>query len=231
MYFTRSFLFALSAAITALAQDTGSGANPFKIPTTGLQATAGEPLTLSWEPTTSGTVSLILRSGSSNDLAEGTVIASNIDNKGSYTWTPDTDTTRGSDYTIEIVSDSDPSATNYTPYFVLESDNTVAATTSNVSLGAPSSTLDLSTAAVTASPSAFPTTDMSGSMTTMTGTSSGMSSETTGTASETSSSESSATQSDLQATETGSSTSAAGAARATAMVGMLGAVALGALAL
>ncbi|KXT11788.1 hypothetical protein AC579_9229 [Pseudocercospora musae] len=226
MYFTRSLVLALSAVITTLAQTTGSGANPFKIPTTGLQATAGEPLTLSWEPTTSGTVSLILRSGNSNNLAAGTTIASKIENSGSYTWTPDTDTTRGSDYTIEIVSDSDPSATNYTPYFVLESDNTVAATTSNVSLGAPSSTLNLSTAAVTASPSAFPTTNISGSMTTMTG------SKTTGTASESSSgSKSSATQSDIHATTTASSTSAAGAARATAMVGMLGAVALGALAL
>ncbi|KXS97515.1 hypothetical protein AC578_4598 [Pseudocercospora eumusae] len=221
MHFTRSLLFALSAAITALAQNTGSSANPFKIPTTGLQATAGEPLTLSWEPTTSGTVSLILRSGSSNNLAAGTVIASKIDNKGSYTWTPDKDTTRGSDYTIEIVSDSDPSATNYTPYFVLQSDNTVAATTSNVSLGAPSSTLHLSTASPTASPSAFPTSGSMTTMTTMTGTSSGKSSATSSTA----------TQSDLHATQTGSKTSAAGAARATAMVGMLGAVALGALAL
>lgn len=61
--------------------------------------------------------------------------------------------------TVEIVSDSDPSAVNYTPYFVLESTNTVAPTTTNiVSLGAPSSSLKMSTAAVTASPSAFPNT-------------------------------------------------------------------------
>ncbi|EME87483.1 putative GPI anchored protein [Pseudocercospora fijiensis CIRAD86] len=221
MYFTRSLLIALGAAITAFAQGTGSQANPFNIPTTGLQATAGEPLTLSWKPTTSGTISLILRSGSSNNLAAGTVIASKIANTGSYTWTPDKDTTRGSDYTIEIVSDSDSSATNYTPYFVLQSDNTVAATTSNVTLGAPSSTLSLSTAAVTASPSAFPTTNMSGSMTTMTGTSSG--SKTTETAR--------ASGSKSSASATGSATSAAGAARATVMAGMLGAVALGALVL
>ncbi|KAI7335262.1 hypothetical protein KC315_g3344, partial [Hortaea werneckii] len=109
----RSFAITLlSAPLLALAQ------NAFNIPEAGLSATGGQPLDLSWDPTTDGTVTLVLRSGSSNNLNEGTVIASNIDNSGSYTWTPSNDLTRGSDYTVQIVSDDDPSVTNYTPYFV-----------------------------------------------------------------------------------------------------------------
>ncbi|TKA67454.1 hypothetical protein B0A55_08077 [Friedmanniomyces simplex] len=142
MFFSRSLLLTLLAApFLALAQN----ANSFKIPT-NFSATAGQPLALSWNPTTQGTVTLVLRSGASSDLAAGTIIASSIANSGSYSWTPDTHITRGSDYTVEIVSDSDPSQTNYTPYFVLDSDNTVAYSTSQVSLGAATATSALSTA-------------------------------------------------------------------------------------
>lgn len=67
----RSLIVALvGAPLLALAQN----ANPFKIPP-GFSATAGQPLDLQWNPTTQGTVTLVLRSGSSNDLAEGTIIA------------------------------------------------------------------------------------------------------------------------------------------------------------
>lgn len=71
MLFTRSFIAALLSAV-ASAQ---SNANPFKNPVGGRQAAAGQSLTLEWNPTTDGTVSLILRSGSSGNLAEGTPIA------------------------------------------------------------------------------------------------------------------------------------------------------------
>ncbi|KAI7639207.1 hypothetical protein KC319_g14517, partial [Hortaea werneckii] len=142
----RSFAITLlSAPLLALAQ------NAFKIPDSGLSATGGQPLDLQWNPTTDGTVTLILRSGSSNNLNEGTVIANSIENSGSYTWTPENSITRGSDYTVEIVSDDDPSVTNYTPYFVLDTDTTVAKSTSVVSLGATSAAPDLSTASPTGS--------------------------------------------------------------------------------
>lgn len=73
MYISPSFIVALlGAPFLVLAQ---SDANPFNNPSGGYSATAGKPLTLSWKPTTDGTVSLILRSGNSGDLAEGTTIA------------------------------------------------------------------------------------------------------------------------------------------------------------
>jgi len=143
---SRSFAITLlSAPLLALAQ------NAFKIPDAGLSATGGQPVDLQWDPTTDGTVTLVLRSGSSNNLNEGTVIANSIENSGSYTWTPSDDLTRGSDYTVQIVSDEDPSVTNYTPYFVLDTTNTVAQSTSVVSLGATSAAPDLSTASPTGS--------------------------------------------------------------------------------
>ena len=142
----QTLLALLSAPLLSLAQ---SGANPFNIPPEGLSASGGEPLELNWEPTTDGTVTLVLRSGSSNDLNEGTVIESGLDNSGSYTWTPSNDLTRGSDYTVEIVDDDDPSNVNYTPYFVLDTDTTTAQQTSVVSLGQPTTTPDLSTASPT----------------------------------------------------------------------------------
>lgn len=72
MYLTHSTILALiSTPLVVLAQS----ANPFKIPSEGLAAKGGQPLDLSWEPTTDGTVTLILRSGKSDNLAEGTIIA------------------------------------------------------------------------------------------------------------------------------------------------------------
>ncbi len=71
MYF-RTVLALLAAPLVALAQNP----NPFIIPEAGIAAKGGKPLTLQWKPTTQGTVTLVLRSGSSNNLNSGTVIAS-----------------------------------------------------------------------------------------------------------------------------------------------------------
>ena len=50
-----------------------SNENPFNIPE-GFALTAGKPTTLTWKPTTPGTVTLNLREGSSNDLETVQVI-------------------------------------------------------------------------------------------------------------------------------------------------------------
>jgi hypothetical protein len=72
MYFRFATIVALlSAPLFALAAQP----NPFKIPQGGLSATAGTPLDLAWTPTTTGTVSLVLRSGESTDLKKGVTIA------------------------------------------------------------------------------------------------------------------------------------------------------------
>ena len=63
----------LSAPLLAFAQ--GNGPNAFKLPPEGIVAAAGKPTDLEWTPTTGGTVSLVLRSGASNDLKAGVRIA------------------------------------------------------------------------------------------------------------------------------------------------------------
>ncbi|KAI9677907.1 MAG: hypothetical protein M1829_002404 [Trizodia sp. TS-e1964] len=80
-------------AVTVLAQS-----NPFAIPPSGLSFKAGSTGTISWTPTTSGTVTLILRSGASTSLNTGTTIASKIPNSGSLSFSIPSDIVRGSDY-------------------------------------------------------------------------------------------------------------------------------------
>ncbi|KAK4507921.1 hypothetical protein PRZ48_001656 [Zasmidium cellare] len=245
MYIPRSFLVALvSAPFLAFAQDKP---NPFNNPSGGYQVTAGQPLTLSWKPTTEGTVSLSLRMGNSGDLSQGTTFASNIPNSGSYTWQVPADTVRGSSYTIEIQSDSNPDETNYTPPFILESTNNAAPSSSGSSASTAASTVTPSSTRSSASASSDSATTSSPASTTGSSSassssasatdssSSGSSSTATSSGSSSSASESSASSTnnaDLQASASSSTQSSnGGAARATAMAGMLGVVALGALAL
>ncbi|OQO06299.1 hypothetical protein B0A48_08888 [Cryoendolithus antarcticus] len=232
MRFFGTALLALAAPLLVAAQNSGnSSANAFVVPTSGISGTAGQTLNLQWTPTTSGTVSLILRSGASSDLNKGTTIASNIQNSGSYAFNIPSDVTRGSDYTVEIVDDSDSSIYNFTPYFVIESTNTVASSTGALTSGAPTGSVSLSTASATDSATGVTASStVSGSATSSGAMSTG---STTGSASS-SGSMSTRASSATSATASGAvltSSSAAAGARQTAMAGMLGIVALGAMAL
>merc|ERR1711974_291923 len=75
------------AAVAAL----GSAQNPFTF-TSLTSITAGTPFNITWAPSTgtTDTVSLVLRQGESTDLDTVETIASNIQNTGSYLWTPST---------------------------------------------------------------------------------------------------------------------------------------------
>ncbi|SLM40682.1 Ser-Thr-rich glycosyl-phosphatidyl-inositol-anchored membrane family [Lasallia pustulata] len=120
-------LLATSLFTLTSAQFSSNGPNAFKVPEGGYTSiSAGTPVTLNWTPTTSGTVTLQLRSGNGEALDPGTTIASSIPNSGSYTFTPPASTIAGSDYTVEIISDTDNSAVNYTPQFAIASTNTVS---------------------------------------------------------------------------------------------------------
>jgi len=66
--------FTFTLLIGALAS-LASAQNAFNIPEGGLSMTVGVPTTLSWAPTTQGTVSLLLRSGPDVNLNPGIVIA------------------------------------------------------------------------------------------------------------------------------------------------------------
>ena len=63
------------ALLVASAIAQSSNANPFNIPNGGYALTAGQASTITWKPTTSGSVTLTLREGANSDLSKGTVIA------------------------------------------------------------------------------------------------------------------------------------------------------------
>ena len=67
-------LSALACLLAAVVAQTGTGPNPPTV-SSGFMVTAGQPATLTWTPTTSGPVTLTLRSGAASDLNKGTVIA------------------------------------------------------------------------------------------------------------------------------------------------------------
>lgn len=65
---------ALACLLTAVVAQTSTGPNPPTV-SSDFMVTAGQPATLTWSPTTSGPVTLTLRSGAASDLNTGTVIA------------------------------------------------------------------------------------------------------------------------------------------------------------
>lgn len=124
--------------------------NPFTIPRSGFSFTAGEASDINWSPTTNGTVSIILRSGPNSNFDHGEIVASHISNTGTYTWTPSTSITLGLNYVLEIVNDDNLDQTNYSPYFVIDSHNTVVSSTAILTYAAE-------TTGVQSLTSAFPT--------------------------------------------------------------------------
>ncbi|KXG47568.1 Cell wall beta-glucan synthesis [Penicillium griseofulvum] len=123
------FFVSLAVAAMAAVAVADSKANPFNIPTDGYTFKTGEPTALTWDPTTKGTVSLILQWGAVMTGNSGTVIASNIDNSGSYTWDVPSSLAAQPDYTIKIVSDDDSDDYNYIGRFTVEG-STVSVTSS-----------------------------------------------------------------------------------------------------
>ncbi|KAL2824509.1 Ser-Thr-rich glycosyl-phosphatidyl-inositol-anchored membrane family-domain-containing protein [Aspergillus cavernicola] len=154
----RSVLFFLLSVVATLA---AARENPFNIPGSGYEFTAGESTTLSWDPTTEGTVSLKLQWGDDFTSSTGSTIVSGISNSGSYTWDVPTDITDRSDYSVEIVSDSDPEGANYLPRFSIEGAQATATTTTSTSTqttDTETSTTETSTTETETSTTETPTT-------------------------------------------------------------------------
>src|SRR3954471_16448846 len=116
MRFFTSFAVAALAAIAS----ASSTDNSFNIPTNGYTFKVGESTTLTWTPSTSGTVTLRLQWGAVTTANSGTVIASNIANDGSYTWEVPSNLAAQPDYTIEIISDNNDNDYNFLPRFTVE---------------------------------------------------------------------------------------------------------------
>ncbi|KAF7592773.1 hypothetical protein BBP40_012531 [Aspergillus hancockii] len=91
------FIFAAISAFAALAtahtnpdySQSPSG-NPIYTPGLNEQVPAGKPYSITWNPTTTGAVSLVLLRGPSNNVQPLETIAEQIPNSGKFEWTPAT---------------------------------------------------------------------------------------------------------------------------------------------
>jgi hypothetical protein len=93
-FFTASVFAALAASVSAYTQPDYSQAptgNPIYTPGLSQQVPVGSPFEITWDPTTPGTVSLVLLRGPSNDVQPLYPIAEKIANTGKFVWTPSTE--------------------------------------------------------------------------------------------------------------------------------------------
>ncbi|KFY19702.1 hypothetical protein V493_07857 [Pseudogymnoascus sp. VKM F-4281 (FW-2241)] len=191
-----SALVAGALAVVAAAQ-SGNQANPFTNDNfNGIEA--GESFTVTWDPTTDGTVTLQLVQGDPGSLNTVSTIEAGITNSGSYTWTPDSSTVKGSNYALKIVDDDAPEENyNYTLQFAIDSDVTESSAASSTVASTSSTEASTSTEESTTSTTEEPSTT---------------SAETTAsetTASESTITDSSSTEASTTATSTPTTTKAA----------------------
>ncbi|KAL4986918.1 Ser-Thr-rich glycosyl-phosphatidyl-inositol-anchored membrane family-domain-containing protein [Aspergillus falconensis] len=191
------FFLALSAAATLVA----ARENAFNIPKDGYTFTAGEATTLSWDPTTEGTVTLKLQHGDVLTSDSGTTIASSIPNSGSFTWSVPSDIEDYSDYTIEIISDSDTDSTNYLPRFSVEGAETVTTTSSKTTTETTTTSTETSSTTTKTTLTTTTTTTTESSSPTPTSTSSETPSQTPASTTSTESSSTSTSTSSESATD------------------------------
>ncbi|KAF3482107.1 uncharacterized protein GIQ15_04866 [Arthroderma uncinatum] len=165
--------------------------NAFQVPPGGYHFTAGHPTTLTWKPSTQGTVTIKLQMNRDITPGSGIVLGGNLPNSGSFSFVPMASLVQGKDYTIEIIDDTNPINYNFTPTFTVDG-----------ATGRPSGT-----PTPTHSTSSSTSTSDSSTMTTMTTTTT--SSSETSTSTESSSSTESSTESE-SSTSTASSTRTSG---------------------
>lgn len=85
---TIAYCAALAAAWTTPVGDPQG--NPFHTPTRGERVPVGKSYKITWTPTSTGPVSLVLLRGPSTNVIPMYAIAEDIPNTGSYEWTPAT---------------------------------------------------------------------------------------------------------------------------------------------
>lgn len=102
-------LLAISASALAATTPTTFNAtsNPVFTPNSGDIVPVGKPYKITWDPTESGTVSIILLRGPSTNILPLYPIVERLKNTGSYTWTPKSDLENDkTHYGLQIIIDS-----------------------------------------------------------------------------------------------------------------------------
>ncbi|ANB15827.1 putative GPI anchored protein [Sugiyamaella lignohabitans] len=177
---------ALVGIMSVAAVMAGSSDNSIVTPGWGQTANANDVLKITWNPTTSGNVNLVLRQGGSQDLTTLYTIASNIANSGSYTWNIPANQGTNTDYSIEIVPVDNSDESNFSPYFTILGVGQ-GITSSSAASGSATSTDSQSSVASSASASASGTSSDSTSSATTSGSASASATDSSSTDSATSS--------------------------------------------
>jgi hypothetical protein len=110
---------------SAYTQPVGASPKGNPIWTPGLHdvVPVGQPYTITWKPTTEGTVTLVLLKGPETDAQPLYPIVEGIDNSGSYVWTPSEHLEPGeTGYGIQLICDSNGQY-QYTTQFGISNDH------------------------------------------------------------------------------------------------------------
>ncbi|KAI5301547.1 hypothetical protein KEM55_001660, partial [Ascosphaera atra] len=119
-----AFFAAVVSAVTTADTSKSPSGNAIYNPGLDQQVEVGKPFEISWNPTTSGNVSIILLRGPSEDVQPIATIADSISNDGSYSWTPSTSLENDkTHYGIEIVVEG-TGQYQYSPQFGIKNDKT-----------------------------------------------------------------------------------------------------------
>jgi hypothetical protein len=135
-------LACLAPLASAYTTPTGTGpvGNPISQPGLNTIVPVDQSFTITWDPTTEGTVSLVLLKGPAENLIPVWTIAEGIQNSGSYTWEPKSDlapSEGAKGYGIQLIDDKTGQYQYTTQFGVSNPDyNKVASSSSAV---APSS--------------------------------------------------------------------------------------------
>jgi hypothetical protein len=136
-------LAAFAPLVSAYTTPTGDApkGNPIAQPGLNTIVPVGSPFTISWDPTTQGTVSLILLKGPAENLQFVEAIAEMIPNSGSYSWKPETSLVASEGakgYGIQLIDDA-TGQYQYTTQFGISNDSPVVSSSSAAEVAAPSS--------------------------------------------------------------------------------------------
>merc|ERR1711881_446827 len=100
---------AFASAYTPPTTQCTDGCNPIAKPGLNEVVPAGTEYTITWQPTTAGTVSIVLLKGPSENILPLYAVAEKIANTGTYSWTPaaDLEPTGNSGYGFQLINDAD----------------------------------------------------------------------------------------------------------------------------
>ena len=136
-------LAAFAPLVSAYTTPTGDApkGNPIAQPGLNTIVPVGSPFTISWDPTTQGTVSLILLKGPAENLQFVEAIAEMIPNSGSYSWKPENSLVASEGakgYGIQLIDDA-TGQYQYTTQFGISNDSPVVSSSASEVVAAPSS--------------------------------------------------------------------------------------------